>query len=135
MTTETRTVGSPERNVRIATRERGIDAEPAAGSTECQGRRDHHRNEELPDPCGSPLGYPEAREQAERRERDGAARETQDQKDAKAELRHRLQRCGDRGVPSHEAHDRLPRERGAALLDVVADQPRVAVGRVETLAE
>src|SRR5262249_37895233 len=135
MTTETRTVGLPERNVWIATRERGIDAEPAAGSTECKRCRDHHRNEELPDPCGSPLRHPEAREEAERRKRDGAARKTQDQENAEAELRRRLQRRDDRGVPGHETHDRLPRERGAALLDVVADQPRVALGRVETLAE
>src|SRR5262245_38427643 len=135
MTTETRTVRSPERNVWIATRERGVDTESAAGSTAGKARRDHHRNEELPDPCGSPLGHPEAREEAERRERDGAARKTQDQEDAEAELRRRLQRCGDRGVPGHETHDRLPRERGAALLDVVADQTGVALGSVETLAE
>src|SRR5215510_4682945 len=122
MTTETRTVGSPERNVGIATRERGIDAEPAAGSTGRKAQCDDHRNEELPDPRGSPLGHPEAREEAERGERDGAARKTQDQEDAEAELRRRLQRCGDRGVPRRETHDRLPRKRGAALLDVVADQ-------------
>src|SRR5437899_7598307 len=135
MTTETRTVGSPERDVWIATRERGIDAEPPAGSTECEARRDHHRDEKLPDPRGPPLRHPEAREEAERGERDGAARKTEDQEDAEAELRRRLQRCGDRGVPGHETHDRLPCERRAALLDVVADQAGVARGRVEVLAE
>src|SRR5437870_11404865 len=135
MTTETRTVGSPERDVWIATRERGIDAEPAAGSTEGEARRDHHRDEELPDPRGPPLRHPEAREEAERGERDCAARKTEDQEDAEAELRRRLHRCGDRGVPGHETHDRLPCERGAALLDVVADQARVALARVEVLAE
>src|SRR5262249_39458434 len=135
MTTETRTVGSPERDVWMATCERGIDAEPATGSTECEARRDHHRDEELPDPRRSPLRHPEAREEAERGERDGAARKTEDQEDAEAELRRRLQRCGDRGVPGHETHDRLPRKRGAALLDVVADQARVAIGCVEALAE
>src|SRR5438445_7766640 len=135
MTTETRTVGSPERDVWIATRERRIDTEPAAGGTEGEARRDRHRDEELPDPGRPPLRHPEAREEAEPGERDGAARKTQDQEDAEAELRRRLQRCGDRGVPGHETHDRLPRERGAALLDVVADQARIARGRVEALAE
>src|SRR5437667_12820719 len=135
MTTETRTVGSPERDVWIATCERSIDAEPAAGSPEGEARRDHHRDEELPDPRRPPLRHPEAREEAERGERDGAARETEDQEDAEAELRRRLQRCGDRGVPGHEAHDRLPRERRAALPDVVAEQARVALGRGEALAE
>src|SRR5438132_4057146 len=135
MTTETRTAGSPERDVGIAAGKRGVDAEPASGSAEREARRDHHRDEELPDPRGPPLRHPEAREEAERGERDGAARETEDQEDAEAELRRRLQRCGNRGVPGHETHDRLPRERGAALLDVVADQARIALGRVEALAE
>src|SRR5438128_6076818 len=135
MTTETRTVGSAERDVWIATRERGIDAEPAAGSTEGEARRDYHRDEELPDPRGPPLRDPEAREEAERGERDGSARKTEDQEDAEAELRRPLQRRDAAGVAGHKAHDGLPRERGATLVDVVPDQARVALGRVEALAE
>src|SRR5262245_36304173 len=135
MMTETRTRASPERDGRKAPREDSIQTEAASGPAQRHAGGHDHGNEELPDPRGSPLRDPEAREEAEGSECDETRREAHHEHNAESELGHRLGGARDGCVVRHESHDGLPRRRRVSLLDVVVNEARIAAWRVQVLAQ
>src|ERR1043166_3735952 len=97
---------SPPRRRWPPLRQPRINAPSPAGASESEPKACQHRNQQFPDPRGTPLRYPKAAEKQKGHKCGRTSKQTDDEQKPQGNFGRRLHRGRDRGVACRQTHHR-----------------------------